>query len=187
MPVFDPTRFTPQAQIDTLTALPPFRDMYGVLPADFTLLSQTTVQRLFNWTTLGALTLPTGTHVFTAMLNIDTMSATSGNGVFDLLGTGTATLASITQQALGVDATTLATQAAASAALANIKTVQMALAAVGTGVGAIIRGTFNVTVAGTIIPSILLDTAAAAIVRQGSYIQITRLGESGQVFGGPWA
>ena len=185
MPSYDPTRLTAQQQADLLN-LQVQKDAFGMLAADYTLVSQTGNQKLFNWTPNGALTLPTGIYVFSSLLNIDTMSATSGNGVFDILGAGTATLASIAQQSIGLDATTQATQAAASAALSITKTIQLALAATGTAVGALLNGQFNVTVAGTIIPSIALDTAAAALVRQGSFFRCVRLSEQPQNFVGAW-
>lgn len=187
MPAFDTTRLTAQQQTDLMFQMIT-RDVFGVLTSDYTLTSQTANQKIFNFGAAsgGALTLPTGIFEFEAAISIDTMSATSGNGVFDLLGAGTATLAAILQQSVGNDATTQATQAAASAALSAVKTIQLALAATGTAVGALITGTFNISVAGTIIPSIALDTAAAAVVKTGSLIRVRRLGDYGTPYFGAW-
>jgi hypothetical protein len=51
---------------------------YGVLQANYTLTSITTAQKLFNWSTNGALSLAAGTYRFTCSLLLTSMSATSG-------------------------------------------------------------------------------------------------------------
>ena len=59
---------------------------YGVLQANYTLTSATTAQKLFNWTTNGALSLAAGTYRFSCSLLLTSMSATSGSAKFDLKG-----------------------------------------------------------------------------------------------------
>lgn len=49
-----------------------------------------------------------------------------------------------------------------------------------------IHGTFEITTAGTIIPSIALDVAAAAIVNAGSYFECIYLGPAAAL-GGSWS
>ena len=80
------------------------------LNADYTLISQTAAQKLFNASTNGALTLPVGTYEIEAVITITGMSATSGNGAFSLAGT--AVLANQEIAAVGLDATTQVTGAA---------------------------------------------------------------------------
>ena len=50
-----------------------------------------------------------------------------------------------------------------------------------------IRGTFRVTVSGTIIPSIALVTAATAVVAVGSYFRCRIAGGSGATNVGNWS
>ena len=49
-----------------------------------------------------------------------------------------------------------------------------------------IHGTFEITTAGTIIPSIALDVAAAAVVNAGSYFESIYLGPTAAL-GGSWS
>ena len=49
-----------------------------------------------------------------------------------------------------------------------------------------IHGTFEITTAGTIIPSIALDVAAAAVVNAGSYFECIYLGPAAAL-GGSWS
>jgi hypothetical protein len=52
---------------------------------------------------------------------------------------------------------------------------------------AFITGTFEVTTGGTVIPSIQLATAAAAVLAAGSFFEVTRIGETTDVTVGAWA
>lgn len=158
--------------------------------AAYTLTSTTASQKLFNASTNGALTLPIGTYRYEALLYISGMSATSGNGAFGILGAGTATIASALSQAVGVDGA-VGTVAAASQSFwagvtSNNPIIQTSAA---TTLGIVIRGVFRVSVAGTIIPSITLGTAAAAaVVEPNSYFSTTRISSSATaVTFGPWS
>lgn len=168
-------------------------DQYGyalvVLDAAYTLTSTTSAQKLFNASTNGALTLSTGWYRFTCGLGISSMSATSGNGQFQLLGAGTATLGGVLYTVTGGDvAATTTVAGGASWATGSNSSASMVTAATGTGLGVVINGTFEVTASGTIIPSIALVTAAAASVNVGSFFECKRWGAlNANVLIGSWS
>lgn len=157
------------------------------LVAAYTLTSTTNSQKAFNVPSAGALTIPANTaYFFECMLLIDTMSATSGNFGFDILGAGTATISNQNWFGHGLDATTQATPAAISGS-ANVAALaaDMLVAATGTAAHVYIRGTFSVTTGGTIIPSVKLTTAAAAVVKVGSFFKVERIGLDTVTSAGP--
>jgi hypothetical protein len=61
------------------------------------------------------------------------------------------------------------------------------LAATGTGLVASGRGMFRVSAAGTIIPSVTLVTAAAAVMKDMSYFKCRRLGAAAAISQGDWS
>ena len=150
--------------------------------------SNTSQQAIFDSVTNGTLTLATGAYVFEAVVAQNTMSATSGNGKFSLIGAGGATLAVVLQQFvtsdIAIDTTSSAggswTQSATQTAT-NIGTASTA-----TTLSFIAKGSFEVTVAGTIIPSFAQTTAAAAVVLAGSYFRCTRISAATAVSVGAW-
>ena len=162
---------------------------YGHLAADYTLTSTTAGQKLFNWSTNGALTLATGRYRFNTTFQITGMSATSGNGEFRLVGAGTATTSGIMYHVMGEDATLSLTAGTMTRTGSVTSTGQanMVSATVGTALFVTIQGMFNVTAAGTIIPSIALTTAAAGAVKAGSYFECRRIGDTGDVTSGAWS
>lgn len=162
---------------------------YGVLQANYTLTSVTTAQKLFNWSTNGALSLAAGTYRFSCSLLITSMSTTSGSAKFDLKGAGTALFGKMSMQDFGSRGTvavggTTATSGTASDVPASGGV--LATAATSAALRASIHGTFEITTAGTIIPSIALDVAAAAIVNAGSYFECSYLGPAAAL-GGTWS
>lgn len=154
---------------------------YVVLDAAYTLTSTTSAQKIFNATANGALTLATGWYIFDAVIGVTSMSATSGNAQFQILGGGTATLGGVLYHDVGVDGAsgTAATQTG-SWAVASSSAASISTAGTGTALMMDIRGTFEVTVTGTIIPSIALVTAAAAVISAGSYFRCVRVGALNQ-------
>jgi hypothetical protein len=156
------------------------------LSSTYTLTSNANVQKLFNTPTNGALTLETGTYFFESLISLSSMSATSGNAAFSLAGT--ATLGSILMSAEGVDGATGAAAATSGSMAVTAATPASAVTAgTGTGLQLIVRGTFRVTVAGTVIPSIQLVTAAAAVVAVGSYFRCRRIGSATVTSVGQWS
>ena len=160
---------------------------YGQLTADYTLTSQTAAQKLFNFSANGALTLSTGRYLFRAIIYLTGMSATSGNAAFSFAGT--ATLANILYHVTGIDNSSPlnAGTRTGSASVTSASVASMVSAATGTGMVAIIEGMVNVTVTGTVIPSIALVTAAAAIVKAGSFFECIRVGDTGSNTQGSWS
>lgn len=151
-----------------------------MLRADATrnLTSQTTRQALFA--SPSTLTLPVGTYRFDLLFTLSAMSATTGNLQLDLLGAGTAVAAAWMWAQQGLDATTLATAAALSGGW-NAAATSAALAATtatGTALGIHAYGMFEITTAGTFIPSVLLTTAAAATLAVGSHFWAERISTS---------
>jgi hypothetical protein len=156
--------------------------------SNYVLTNTTNAQRLFNVSTNGALTLPTGRYYFRLMLRLSAMSATSGNGQFRLVGAGTATVASVLFGVNGVDADSpLAanTITGTGAGSANSET-NMVTATTGTQLFADISGHFIVEAAGTIVPSIALTTAAAANVVVGTWMGVWRLSDASANTVGNW-
>jgi hypothetical protein len=149
------------------------------LTADYTLTSTTSEQKLFNASTNGRLTLETGAYYFECLASISSLSATSGNGAFDILGAGGATLADVLYHSVGVDGNTAtaATQTG-STMIQGQSPASQQTAGTGTSWNFRNAGTFEVTAAGTIVPSVTLVTAAAGIVRAGSYFLCYRIGAS---------
>lgn len=168
----------------------------GVIPieylirqdATYTLTSQTAAQKLFNASTNGTLTLETGTYLFEGLVALTAMSATSGNLTFSLAGT--ATLGSILWFGYGRDAAADAatgTLAGSYSVDATLVAAPLFTAGTGTTAFAHIKGTFEITAGGTIIPSIALQTAAAAVVSIGSYFKCNRIGSTSLTTIGEWS
>lgn len=162
---------------------------YGVLQANYTLTSVTTAQKILNWSANGALTLAVGTYRFSCSLLITSMSTTSGSAKFDLKGAGSAVVGKMSMQDFGSRGTvavggTTATSSTASDVPASGGV--LATAATSAALRASIHGTFEITTAGTIIPSIALDVAVAAVVNAGSYFECIYLGPAAAL-GGSWS
>ena len=136
---------------------------WGRLSANYTLTSTTSIQKLFNWSTNGEVTLPVGQYVFKTAARLASMSATSGNGNFSFAGT-----AVLTEPAFGVhsrDAGSVTTGGGtvSNAILDNSGSAVVAASGAGTQGRHRHAGQSEITTAGTIIPSIALTTAAAAV------------------------
>jgi hypothetical protein len=165
-------------------------DQYWIAQnAAYTLASSASAQKVFDATTNGTLTLPVGTYRYEALLYVNTMSATSGNAAFGILGAGTATVASALSLADGFDAAIGAGAAdGGSYWTGNTSNAAIVTATTGTSLGVRIQGLFRISVAGTIIPSITLATANAAVVQPNTYFLVTRIGStSTAVSFGPWS
>lgn len=157
--------------------------------ATYTLTSTTNIQKLFNASTNGALTVKgSTTYIFEGVININTMSATSGNMKFDVLGAGTATLTSAGWSAIGLDNTTIGTAAThgGSYTATNVSSGNITTAATGTAVYARIKGIITVNAGGTIIPSVGLTTANAAVVGVNTWMRFTEILPSGTNYTPGW-
>ncbi len=151
------------------------------------LTSTTGVQKLFDTSANGALTLPLGTYTFEAQIYLSDMSGTSGNYTPSLAGT--AVLAGVFMHIWGYDNAPITTtinqngQAAATASFSgNVHTASVAASVVSR-----ISGSFEVTTTGTVIPSVALTTAAAATVNVGTIYTFECIGPNTVVTAGPWS
>ena len=160
-----------------------------ILNADYTLANTATEQRAFNAPANGTLALEAGLYAFEFLLYLTGMSATSGNLAFDILGAGTATISKALYYSIGIDSSTPTAAAAPSATLSTgaQSAASIVLAATGTGVVASGRGMFRVSVGGSIIPSLTLVTASAAVVKDMSYFKCRRIGAPAAVSQGDWS
>jgi hypothetical protein len=157
-------------------------EQYTVLNAAYTLTSQTAAQKLFNASTNGTLTLALGTYEFECAFSLSSMSVV--NSIFGFAFAGTAVL---TQ---GWDSVA-SNGSAATAPYQTFNTAANVALTGGTptsGLGyAKITGIIRVTTAGTIIPSVSLNTAAAAAVAVGSYFKICQIGIQTATTVGNWS
>lgn len=173
----------------TLLQADQFNENIMLLDTAYTLTSTTSAQKLFNGSTNGALSLGTGWYLLDAVIGITGMSATSGNAQFQILGGGTATLGGVLYHSPGVDGAsgTAATQTGSWSVTSN-SAASISTAGTGTALLMNIRGSFEVTATGTIIPSIALVTAAAGSVVVGSYFRCKWIGpSSSNVVIGSWS
>lgn len=158
--------------------------------ADYTLTSVTTEQKLFDQTTNGELTLPTGFYRFKCFFYLTTMSATSGNASFDPVGAGTAVCSDFAYDSYGLDNNAQPNAVLAISGVGSVtqqSSVNVVLAGTGTGMRVSIQGVFRIDTSGTLIPSISLVTAAAAVCKAGSHFIIEKIGEASENTVGNWS
>lgn len=155
--------------------------------ADYTLTSTTATQKLFNTSTNGELFLEQGLWTLDAVLAMSSMSLTSGNGTFRVLGAGTATISAQSFITTNSRDAALNSFATVSSGAAFGTAIVAATPATSTELLAQFWGIIRVTSSGTIIPSFSLTTAAAAVVKTGSYFSIKRLSATAtDQIEGPW-
>ena len=161
-----------------------------------TMTSNTSLQSIFDNTTgtggltSGALTVGASTSYFFEMsINVSVMSATTGNFGFSIVGAGTATFTSAAWHAFGLDSTNQQTAAAAGTSWQSTAgaTGNIITAAVGTSASAIVKGIFRINGAGTIIPSIQLTTASAAVIGVNTWFKCYPVGTNTVISVGNWA
>jgi len=159
-----------------------------------TMTSNTALQAIFSGgtggLTSGALTVGASTSYFFEMsINVSAMSATSGNMGFSIVGAGTATFTSAAWHAFGLDATTQTIAAAAGTTWQSTAgaTGNIITAGVGTAASAIVKGIFRINGAGTIIPSIQLTTASAAVIGVNTWFKCYPVGTNTVISIGNWA
>jgi hypothetical protein len=155
--------------------------------AAYTLTSTTAAQKLLTVGTDGALTLPVGIYEYTCVLDITAMSATSGNARFSLQGTAVAAAHKGVAIAADASATPAAANIFVTAGAISGSGFLITTATTGTALYAYLTGTFSVTTAGTIIPSIGLVTAAAAEVGTRTYFTCQPLNNTTTNSRGPWS
>lgn len=128
-------------------------------------------------------------NIGTAGVSGSTTNVTIGSAKFDLKGAGSAIFGKMSMQDFGSRGTVaVGGTTATSGTASDVPTSGGALASVATSAAlrASIHGTFEITTAGTIIPSIALDVAAAAVLNAGSYFECIYLGPAAAL-GGSWS
>lgn len=162
--------------------------MWVMQTADRTLSNTVNLQKYFDQTTNGALTLPTGVYEFEWFVYLTGLSGTTGNFAVDPLGGGTAVCDRWGYQGMGVDNTSPLTTNALSGggSVTQLSTASIFTAGTGTGARGLIKGMFRISTGGTIIPSIALVTAIAGTAKAGSWFKISRVGDSSETSVGAW-
>ncbi len=149
----------------------------------------TAQQAIFDSVANGTITLEIGTYFFEALIQVKSMSATSGNLKFSLKGAGTVTFANILYTAMGIDSAD--DQTTAWSGVSEIVSTQTAvdLATAGTAqkITFLVKGTFEATVGGTLIPSVAQTTSVGtAVTTAGSYFRCYRVGVAAALSVGQW-
>lgn len=158
-----------------------------MLTADYTLTNTGSAQKAFDTTANGRLTLPSGVYEYEAFLYLTGMSGTSGNLTWSPVGSGTATTDRWAHQSYGLDNNSplgAGNRTGTSSVTSSISPVISNNT--GTGMVATVRGVFRVSAGGTLIPSVTLATAIAAVMKAGSYLVIKRIGDSSENYVGAW-
>lgn len=157
---------------------------FGIIQAaTYNLTNSAALQKLFDVGGTGAITLTANTtYQFECMFSLSSMSATSGNCGFDIIGAGTATATAAHWAVVGRDGTSLntATNSTGIFSSATAETGNIVAAATSVNMYAYITGMIRINGGGTIIPSINLTNAAAAVVGVNSFFKLTEIG-SGSV------
>jgi hypothetical protein len=151
----------------------------GVMPSEqivildtaYTLTSQTAAQKLFNASTNGAVTLPVGTYQFECQFALSSLASPSAFG-FAMVA-GTAVIGAQGWTAIAAKGTALTSPSAATISFNTAPSLAISSTNVPTTGEAIVRGIIKITTAGTIIPSVSLSLAAAAVVSANSYFKIS--------------
>jgi hypothetical protein len=167
----------------------------GVLPAIHfircdsarTLPNNSNLNPIFNSPANGRITLETGTYLFEMLVGITSMSSTSGNAMLNVLGAGTATVGDWLYANIGKDGTLASVNAVLGTMPVTSSTpTSMFTSGTATEMWWITKGTFTVTAAGTLIPSIAQATASSASVAIGSYFMCYRVGGTSVASVGQW-
>lgn len=154
-----------------------------ILSSSYTLTSTTALQKLFNATSNGAITLPTGTYEFECMFTLSSMSSTSSSFGFGFGGTATITQA----WTAFANMATLTTAANPQVTFNTASNTTLATASTSTVGECYIKGILVVTGAGTVIPEVSLTQAAAAVVGKQSYFKVAPYGSSSVTNVGNWS
>ncbi len=132
------------------------------------------MQKLFNWSTNGTLTVNPGTYFFESEFSLTAMSTTSGT--FSFAMGGGATIASIRYTSLGQKAGVVSSLTTPQyAVIVSAGATTLVSASTTTTGSAFLTGVVQVSVAGTITPQVAFSTVAGAvtpIVGAGSWFRI---------------
>lgn len=155
--------------------------------ASFNVLSSLTAQQPL-FATPNALSVIEGSYSFDGILAFSGMSGTTGNGQFDFKGAGSATLSEITMSVMGIDGTGIAANQTGTWSTTGVSAANMVTSTTSSTIYVRVRGVFNVTIAGTVVPSITLTNGSVGNqLNAGSYIQFKRLGDLSLANIGAWS
>lgn len=176
-----------------VSSTPSDPEQFITLTSAYTLASGTAAQKLFNSTTNGALTVPTGSYFFECMFSLSSLAASSGT--YSFLFGGTATIADTlwqahsvrTANALNIIVTGSNIQFLMSTS-ATSTAVGLVTASAATNAWSRIAGKMRVSGAGTLIPQIALSVSSTtAAVGVDSYFRIWNVGSSAVTNVGAWS
>jgi len=164
-------------------------EYWMMLQNNYVLTSNTSIQKLFNGSTNGKVTLGVGVYEYYTQFLLTSMGTGNTNAQFRIAGIATATVAGGLYSVIGTDQVNTTPQGPQIVVAVGGVTLQpMVIASAQAILQATIRGSFRITTAGEITPTITLGTASPAVVNTGSYIVIKRRSAiSTDAFGGPWA
>lgn len=152
--------------------------------------NNTNQQAIFDSVAGGTLTLETGVYEFEGVIQIQGMSGTSGNLKFSLIGAGGATLTQVLYVAVAMDAAvdTLTAWSGVAEIVSTQVATNIATASTATVCTFTVKGTFKVTGAGSIIPSVAQTTAInnSANTLAGSFFKVNRMGSTTVLSVGQW-
>jgi len=154
--------------------------------AAYTLVSQTALQKIFNASATGAVRVePATAYFFECSFSLSAMSAVAGTFGFGFLGT--ATITSLSYTALSDKADALGAPSTGQIIVGNVSTaLQLVSSSVITTGNTLIKGIIRVNAGGTLIPSVNVSVAAAAIVGVNSFFRIVPIGTNTQTNVGLW-
>lgn len=147
----------------------------------YTLTSTTSLQKLFNANGGSIAVSGNTTYEFECMFSLSSMSSSSGNCGFNIIGAGTATLTNATWSVVGgIDGTTLSTSATSNSMFSenSAETGNIVNASTGQRMFAVIKGIIRVNAGGTLIPSVNLTNSAAAVTSTNSYFKVKPIGNN---------
>jgi hypothetical protein len=164
---------------------------YGRLSSDLVLPNDLNLHPAFNFgpSSSGAVNLAVGTYHFEAVIIMDNLS-TSASSAIGFAFAGTAVRATEIYSVVGRKTGTIGSPGitASEGVVLNNANVQMSASGSGAQGGWVLHGTFQVTAAGTVIPSVRQLTASVgtATVLAPSYIIIERLGDVSEFYSAGW-
>jgi hypothetical protein len=174
----------------------------GVHPTEFFIISDGSTlsntvnpQKLFDSVTNGTLSLEPGTYFFEALISASGMAAVSDNAAIHIRGsTGNATITECMFDITGRDELVNTAGAKSGSLLDTVSTGTLGAGTdaltptTDTGMQFTLRGMFRVSVAGTIVPSIELNTAVGTVqIAAGSYFKCRLVGSATVISEGPWS
>ena len=152
----------------------------------YTLVSQITLQKIFNATANGAVSVSASTsYFFECSFSLSAMSSLAGNFGFGFLGT--ATFTSVSYTALSNKSATLSIPSMTEIVGSSIITATplVSSSVVTTGLTKI-SGIIRINAEGTLIPSVSLSIASPAVVGLNSYFRLVKIATNTQTNIGQW-